>query len=57
MTAPETALQGKVRANAHDLYMSLELSDKRWNLTFGDAYGTPAGALWPLAIRGPCWNA
>jgi transposase len=36
MTAPETALQGKDRAIAHDLYMSLELSDKRWNLTFGD---------------------
>ena len=42
MTAPETALQGKDRANAHDLYMSLELSDKRWNLTFGDGIRNPS---------------
>ncbi len=42
MTAPETVLQGKDRTNAHDLYMSLELSDKRWNLTFGDGIRNPS---------------
>jgi transposase len=35
MTAPETALQ-------RDLYMSLELSDKHWKLTFGNGNHGPS---------------
>jgi len=42
MTAPETALQGKDTAIARDLYMSLELSDKQWKLTFGDGRRGPS---------------
>lgn len=42
MTAPETALQEKDIAIARDLYMSLELSDKRWKLTFGDGRHSPS---------------
>ena len=42
MTAPETALQDKDRANAGDLYMSLELGDKCWGLTFGNAQHGPS---------------
>lgn len=42
MTAPETALRGKDTAIARDLYMSLELSDKRWKLTFGDGRRGPS---------------
>lgn len=42
MTAPETALRGKDTAIARDLYMSLELSDKQWKLTFGDGRRGPS---------------
>jgi transposase len=36
MTAPETTLQGKDKAAARSPYMSLELSDRHWKLSFGD---------------------
>lgn len=42
MTAPETALQGKDRTTACDLYMSLELGDKHWSLTLGNGSHGPS---------------
>jgi transposase len=42
MTAPETTLQGKDKAAARSLYVSLELSDKHWRLSFGDGSRSPS---------------
>ena len=44
---PTTALQGKDRTNAGDLYMSLELADKQWKLTFGN--GDHGPSRWTVA--------
>lgn len=47
MTAPEMALEQQHRANAGDLYMSLELGDKHWGLTFGNGRAGPSRCTVP----------
>ena len=42
MTAPEMELQGKDRPTASELYMSMELGDKHWKLTFGNGSHRPS---------------
>jgi len=42
MTNTETVLQGKDTALARHLYMSFELGDKAWKLTFGDGWRAPS---------------
>jgi transposase len=42
MNASETALQGKLTAEASELYMAFELSEKDWKLALGDGARGPS---------------
>lgn len=42
MTAPEMEIQGRDRPTACELFMSLELGDKHWKLTFGNGSHRPS---------------
>lgn len=42
MAKPETVLRFQDTTLAHDLYMSFELGDKTWKLTFGDGRRAPS---------------
>ena len=57
MNAPGTALQGKDTAEASELYMAFELSDKKWKLALSDGGRAPSRYTVAPATRRRCWSA
>ena len=49
MATTQTVLQGKDTASQGELYMSLDLGDRSWKVTIGDAVAVRAGIASTLA--------
>ena len=54
MKSTQAVLEGKDTAMEPALYMSFELGDKAWKLTFGDGRRNPGRFTSPRATRRRC---